>query len=141
MRDYNDRKRTFEGNCIKAGALFYSYCNRTTQNRLNEISDFNVRVKKKPVIMLQEISKKMYDPQKVVYPFDTITKVFNRLFEIDEDHNGSLSYYRKRFKQMQDDFTMIFGTEALYKYIEQMPEYISSKSSEKDKVKAQSMFM
>ena len=36
---------------------------------------------------------------------------------------------------------MILGTEVLYKYIEQAPEYNSSKSSEKDKVKAQSMSM
>ena len=86
--------------------------------------------------MLQDISKKMCDPQKVVYPFDTITKVFNRLFEIKQDHNESLYDYTKRFKQARDSFTMILGTEVLYKYIEQTPEYISSKSSEKDKVKA-----
>ena len=91
--------------------------------------------------MLQEISKKMYDPQKVVYPFDTITKVFNRLFEIKKDHNESLYDYTKRFKQARDNFMMILGTEVLYKYIEQTPEYIASKSSEKDKVKVQSMSM
>ena len=68
--------------------------------------------------MLQEISKKIYDPQKVVYSFDMVTKVFSRLFEIKQEHNISLYDYTKRFKQAQDNFVMILGTEILFKYME-----------------------
>ena len=39
LLEYNDRKKTFENNCIKVGALIFSYCNKTMQNHLSEISD------------------------------------------------------------------------------------------------------
>ena len=77
--------------------------------------------------MLQENNKKMYDPQKVVYLCDIITKVFNRLFEIKQDHNKSLYNYTKKFKQARDNFTMILGMELLHKYMEKTPEYQACK--------------
>ena len=62
LPNYNTRLYTHKENKHKAYSLIFGYCNKIMQNRIEEISDFETRVRNDPLVLLEEIKTKMYDP-------------------------------------------------------------------------------
>ena len=123
IKRYNDRMTNLEDNIPKVSELIYSYCNTVMQARLRDIPDYETRVMDDPIIMLQEINNKMYDPTEEKYEFETATRVFKRMFGTTQEDGEDLLDYTKRFKQSKDNFSQTVGKEVLNKFIETTKRY------------------
>ena len=74
-------KMFFKKNIPKAAETIMEYCNKAMKNRIKQIVDYETRVLDDPIVLLEEISAKMYDPMEEKYKFKMLTKVFKQLFE------------------------------------------------------------
>ena len=57
--EYNARARKYEENKSKTYAIIMDYCNKTMQNRIEEVKDFELRIRNNPLELLKEIKTKM----------------------------------------------------------------------------------
>ena len=94
LRNYNARVYTYEENKHRAYALIFGYCNKTMQNRIEEISDFETRVRNDPLELLREIKMKMYDPARAKYEFVSLTKFITRILNTKQEQSLIISISR-----------------------------------------------
>ena len=88
------------------------------QARIKAIPDYESRVLDDPVVLLKEISSKMYDPSDEKYEFETVYKTFKRLFGTTQEDGESLLDYTKRFQQSRDNFKNTIGENFLEHFME-----------------------
>lgn len=67
LHAHNMHKQTYKENKPKAYALIFSYCNKVTQNHIEESPVFEAEIRNDPLRLLREIKKKMYDPARAKY--------------------------------------------------------------------------
>ena len=95
LREYKEWKRAFEHNKYKASALILGLCNNIMQAWIKAIPDYESRVMDDLVVLLKEISLKMYDPSDEKYEFETVYKTFKQLFGTTQEDGESLLDYTK----------------------------------------------
>ena len=103
IRDYNDRANAFDGNVYKAYSYIWSCCSTTMQSRIEEMSNFNMEIKDKPVALLREIKRKMYVSARAKYDYVILTETLNQLLTCNQEENEGVSEYIKRLKQTKDN--------------------------------------
>ena len=99
---YYVRKETLESNMYKAYEYILGCCNSAMKNRIRDSNNYK-SIRNKPRALLEEISKKMYDPAQAKYQFGTVTKLISRLMTMKQGDKESLHDYTSRFKQVRDD--------------------------------------
>ena len=102
LRNYNQRVQVYEENKYKAYALIFGYCNKTMQSRIEEIGDFETRIRNDPLVLLSEIKQKMYDPARAKYEYVSLTESLSRILNTTQLDDESLVNYTKRFKQARE---------------------------------------
>ena len=85
-----DRKMQFMKNKKKACEYIISHCNTVMRARIEEIPNYKERVKNDPLVILDEINQKMYDPQQCKYNCETLYNVFDCIFGTKQ---GEKSHY------------------------------------------------
>ena len=90
LREYNERKKLYSSNMVKAYALIFSLCIKTMQSRIEEMSNFEKEIKNNPIKLLEAIKEKMHDPSRVKHEYATLTESIARVLvgtkqEFDED--------------------------------------------------------
>jgi hypothetical protein len=123
LRKYNLQCDVYKDNKIKAFALIFSFCNKIMQNRIEEISDYETRVRDNPFELLAEIKRKMYDPARAKYEFVTLTESLRRILDCKQLEDESLVDYTKKFKQARDIMKDSVGDEILHKFVEKTSAY------------------
>ena len=109
---------------VKAYTLiFSSYCNKTMQNRIEEHPDFESKIQDNPIELLKAIKILMHDPVRAKYPYASLVEAIIRAVTIRQQENEGLLDYVKRFKQQRDILKSQIGSEFLYKFVENTPEY------------------
>ena len=53
IKEYNDRKRALEQNILKASELIIGHCNKTIENRIKAIPDYETRVMDDPIVSIE----------------------------------------------------------------------------------------
>ena len=48
-------------------------------NRIEEVSDFEGRIRDNPIELFKKIKEKMYDPARAKYKYISLTELFSRL--------------------------------------------------------------
>ena len=69
LREYNARARQYDENKSKTYVIIMDYCNKTIQNRIEEVKDFESRIRNDPLELLKEIKTKMYDLARAKYEY------------------------------------------------------------------------
>ena len=139
LRNYNVRKYAYEENKHKAYALIFGYCNKIMQNRVEEASDFEIRIRNDPLELLREVKTKMYDPARAKYEFVALTESIARILNTKQEDDEGLVEYTKRFKQAKDILKTTIGEDILHKFIENTKKYKDmSEDEERDIIKKES---
>ena len=129
-----ERRETLEANLLKAYALIYdTYCNKTMQNRIEESTDFETKIRDNPIELLKTIKIVMHDPARAKYPYASLSKHFVDLVNMRQNENESLIDYVKRFKQARDIVVSHIGKEALDTFMENTHEYRKESDDAKKK--------
>ena len=121
--DHRERWKIYKDNRNKAYSVIFGYCNKKMQDRILGISDYESRVKNNPYELLDEIKRKMYDPEADKYPFISMTDFLYRLLVTRQDDGEELVDFIKRFKQTRDNLVGTVGSNFLDKFIERTGEY------------------
>ena len=91
---YKKDVRRFNENWVKAYALIWkNYCSKEVQVVLEEMSDFDSRIKNDPVELLKEIETLMHVPQRAKYPPLTLVEVLSEFTKIKQGEKESLIDY------------------------------------------------
>ena len=69
----------FDQNKYKAYEYILGHCSKVMKARIEEQADYETRVKNQPKVLLEEISRKMYDPARVKCKYMYLTQTFKRL--------------------------------------------------------------
>jgi hypothetical protein len=100
IKQYLERKEALRENLMKAYALIFSvHCNKTMQNRIQEIPNFKSEIQDDPIKLLKAIKITMHDPARAKYPYVSLTAVLIRLLTMRQFENEGMLDYVKRFKQ------------------------------------------
>ena len=72
-------KRRFKDNWQKAYATIWKdYCAKEIQYQIEQMSDFNTKVKNDPLELFSQIETLMHVPEKARYPLFTLIEVLSR---------------------------------------------------------------
>ena len=135
LREYNARARQYEENKSKTYAIIMDYCNKTMQNRIEEVKDFELRIRNDPLELLKEIKTKMYDPARAKYEYVLITETLGRILNTKQEDGESLTDYTKRFKQSRDIMKESMGTKLFHEFAATTKEYKDAvTASERDEI-------
>ena len=94
----------FDQNKYKAYEYILGHCSKVMKARIEEQANYEARVKNQPRVLLEEISKKMYDPARDKYEYMSLTQTFKRLLATKQEDEEGLLDYTKRFKQKKTIF-------------------------------------
>ena len=123
LRKYNARARQYEENKSKTYAIIMDYCNKTMQNCIEEVKDFELRIRNDPLELLKEIKMKMYDLARAKYKYILITETVGRILSTKQEDGESLTDYTKRFKQSRDIMKESMGTKLFHEFATTTKEY------------------
>ncbi len=128
------RKEAYRQNKAKAYALIIKHCNKTMVNKIEEVPDFESRIRNDPVELLKEIRSKMYDPARAKYEFVSLTETLLRFLLLKQEDGESLMDYTKRFKQAKDILIGAVGKDFLKDFGMKTQEYNKAKPEEQEEV-------
>ena len=113
FKEWVNKEATFKENVHKAYSMTFGHCNKTMQNRMEEMSNFN-DIRNDPWEPLVTIKSRMHGQVRAkcecVQPTDTLVQ----FLALKQDHRESLADFNKRFKQAQDDSRGILGNEIMH---------------------------
>ena len=99
------------------------------QNRIEEHTEYERKIKNNPIELLLAIRKLMYEPTRAKYCFASLTNGLFRLLTCkQQDNEGTLDYI-KRFKQERDITKAQLGKHVLNGFVETWPEYVVAESN------------
>ena len=133
LKEWKTRHNVYEENKFKAYAIIFGYFNKTMQNRIEETSDFEEKIRNDPFLLLETIKLKMYGQVRAKYEYVQPTDTLLQFLSLKQDHGESIIEYSKRFKQNVDNLKAIFGKDLMNDYIEKMDEYMKCDSAERDR--------
>ena len=61
LKEWKARQNVYKENNFKAYAIIFGYCNKTMQNRIEETSGFEEKIRNDPFLLLETIKLKMYE--------------------------------------------------------------------------------
>ena len=73
LKAYRERSIVFDQNKYKAYEYILGHCSKVMKARIEEQADYEARVKNQPRVLLEEISKKMYDAARAKYKYMSLT--------------------------------------------------------------------
>ena len=139
---YKKKENRLEENWSKAYALIWkSYCSKEVQVALEEMSDFESRIKGDPLELLKEIETLMHVPQRAKYPPLTLVEVLYEFMRVKQGEKESLIDYLNRFKSEVEVVKRLFGKSLTNGYTENKDAYKNLASTDTDqmaKMKAES---
>ena len=107
---YKKDMRRFNENCSKAYALIWkNYCSKEVHIALEEMSDFESRIKNNPLELLKETETLMHVPQRAKYPPLTLVEVLYEFMRVKQGGKESLIDYVNRFKSEVEVLKRLFG--------------------------------
>jgi hypothetical protein len=108
----------------KAYALiFTTYCTKQMQARIEQLPDYESKLKHKPIAVLEAIQTLMHDPIRAQYPLVSMTDHLVRLLTTKQRDNESLLDFVKRFKQTRDVAKSQLGSTFLNEFVEHQSNY------------------
>ena len=91
---YINRREILEANLSKAYALIYdTYCNKTMQNRIEESTDFESKIRNDLIELLKMIKIIMHYPARAKYPYASLSKHIVDLVNMQQNDNESLTMH------------------------------------------------
>ena len=129
-KEYRAQMSMYEENKYKAYSKIFGYCNKTMQNRIEELTEFDADIRDNPFVLLEKIKLKMYGQVRSKYEFFQPTNTILQFLSLKQEHNKALVDYVKRFKQSVDNFKAIFGKSILDDYITKTDDYKNGDSDD-----------
>ena len=124
LRLCNARKEQCEDNKVKAYALMFSCCNKTMQNRIEEMSTFESEIRNKPIKLMDAIKEKMCDPARAKCEHVSLTETVARaILGTKQDFDEDSIEHTKRFKQAKDTFKQSVGAKTLDEFVVHAQEH------------------
>ena len=106
--------------------IWKSYCSKEVQVAIEEISDFDSRIKNDPLELLKEVETLMHVPQRAKYPPLTLVEVLCEFLRVKQGDKESLIDYLNRFKSEVEVVKQLFGKSITDSYAETKDEYKSA---------------
>ena len=88
---------------------------------LQEMPDFNSKVKREPLVLLERIEQLMHMPEKAKYPSLTTVEILCNFLKCKQGEKESLLDYLSRFKSERDVLYRILGKKFLNGFTENLP--------------------
>ena len=98
--------------------IWKNYCAKEVQHSIEEISDFDTRIKNKPLELLNEAETLMHVRQRYKYPHLTLVEVLSNFLRVRQGENESRLDYLNRFKSEVELTTRLFGKKLVDGYCE-----------------------
>jgi hypothetical protein len=130
-KEYSVRKNVYEENIFKAYAIIFGYCNKAMQTRIEETTEFELKIRNDPWLLMETIKLRMYGQVRAKYEFVQPTDTLLQFLTLKQEHGESLGDYNKRFNQGQDNLKGIFGTKFLNEYITKTEKYKAESDQDK----------
>ena len=103
-------ERMFKESWTKAYALIWkNYCSKEVHVALEEMSDFESRIKDEPLELLKEREMLMHVPQRAKYPPLTLVEVLSEFTRVKQGEKESLFDYLNGFKSEVKIIKRLFG--------------------------------
>jgi hypothetical protein len=123
LQEYRERLNEYEENIFKTYAIIFGYCNKQMQSRIEDSSEFEVKIQDDPWVLLSTIKLRMYGQVRAKYEYVQPTDTLIQFLNLKQDHGETLGDYAKRFKQSQDNLRGIFGDKMMNDYISKTEKY------------------
>ena len=95
---YRQDEKKFKENWSRAYALIWKgYCAKEVQHAVEEMSEFEVRIKNYPLELLKEVETLMHVPQRAKYPPLTLVEILSNFLKVKQGDNESLLDYLSRY--------------------------------------------
>ena len=140
LKEYKEEVKLFKNNWSKAYAMIWkNYCSKEVQVAVEEIADFDVRIKNDPLELLKEVETLMHVPQRAKYPPLTLVEVLYDFMRIRQGDKEPLIDYLNRFKGEVNVIKRLFGKSMTDAYAETKDDYKNAVDDDaRAKVKAES---
>ena len=107
---YATDKRQLAVDMRAAGAkIFFNYCTRGLQDKLESEADFDKVLRDDPMKLLERIRVLMHEPDKAEEPFTSLLNATANFINIRKMENESINDYVRRFKNMRNIFQSLIG--------------------------------
>ena len=130
FKEWVNREGLFKENTYKAYSIIFGYCNKTIQNQIKKISNYD-KIRNDPWELLATIKLRMYGQIRAKYEYIQPTDTLVQFLTLKQDHGESLADFNKRFKQAQDNLKGILGTKFMDDYIQNTDKYNDKSNSAK----------
>ena len=121
---YQDKVEKFDSLWIKTYALILdNYCSKEVQVALREMPDFDTKINKEPLVLLDRIKQLMHTPERAKYPSLTTVEILCNFLKCKQGEKESLADYLSRFKLERDVVFRIMGKKFLDGFAENSPEW------------------
>ena len=121
-KEWMSKEDTFKENTYKAYSIIFGYCNKTMQNRIEEMSNFDT-IRNDPWELLVTIKLRMCGQVRAKYECVQPTDTLVQFLTLKQDHGESLADFSKRFKQAQDNLRGILGNEIMHNYVQNTDKF------------------
>ena len=124
MRRYADNKDNYN-NQMKAvySIILSKYCTTQMKNKIEQLSDFNSKIKDDPIELLKAIKKLMHDATTKQLFTISASEAMRQYFTIKQGPEESLNDYYRRFKHTLDNMKIMNGTDFYVFQAKLNPEY------------------
>ena len=115
--------------------IVQNYCHKTIQNRIEERSDFDTKIRNDPIALLKTIREVMHVPAWAKYPFVALTEALIRVLNFKQQERELVTDFTKQFKQAKDILKSYIGKEMTDGFVKQTKEYIQADDVDKEEIK------
>ena len=91
---YQDKVEKFDSLWVKTYALIWDgYCSKEMRVTLQEMPDFDTKIKREPLILLERIEQLMHMPEKAKYPSLTTVEILSNFLKCKQGDKETLLDY------------------------------------------------
>ena len=128
---YEEQKEKYEDNMRKAYAyIFRDYCSREMKVAIEELPDFETKIRNNPIVLLQKVQLLMLMPIRgLKHPNLILIEIMDKLLNFCQN-NLSLEDYLHRFRELSDIFARERGKNFLDGFVEKSAEYQDATTDE-----------
>ena len=124
LRRHLDRKDNLDQGLKKAYSLiYYGYCTKTMQTRIEEHPPFATKIEDNPIALLEAIQTLTHDPIRAQNPMISKLTAMRNFLNIKQQPEESLLDYFKRLKQAKDVFKSHVGSRIFRENVEKTEKY------------------
>ena len=114
VKEFVSRVNRYEDNKGRAFALIFSQCDKTLQNKILSLADYEAAVKGNPIEMLVRIQQLSIQFQEKKYGTAVVVDAMKNLLNLKQTEDEDLVDYTRRFKSARDILESQWGSKIAF---------------------------